>query len=33
MLTNALTDGKNGAATHNYFLVGDTGDLRITSAT
>ena len=28
MLTNALTDGKNGTATHNYFLVGDTGDLK-----
>ena len=28
MLTNALTDGKNGSATHNYFLVGDTGDLK-----
>ena len=28
MLTNALTDGKNGTATHNYFLVGDIGDLK-----
>ena len=28
MLTNALMDGKNGTAVHNYYLVGDTGDLK-----
>jgi hypothetical protein len=27
MLTNALMDGKNGTAVHDYYLVGDTGDL------
>jgi hypothetical protein len=28
MLTNALMDGKNGTAVHNYYLVGDTGGLK-----
>jgi hypothetical protein len=28
MLTNALMNGKNGTAVHNYYLVGDTGGLK-----
>jgi len=28
MLTNALMNGKNGGAVHNYYLVGDTGGLK-----
>ena len=28
MLTNGLTNGKDGSAVHNYYLVGDVGELK-----